>query len=130
FVLVDARPKQPARCERVPYRGGKPLHHVRRTLAELAVQAATLAASGWLRVTVPLQRPDPDINAKVRKLLPNALRVDVDLPQQLALVETRPLPGSDPVQLYKAYCKSRQGQPPADEVVDAFRALHAAESEA
>src|SRR5207249_4918701 len=25
FVVVDARPRQPARLERVPYRGGKPL---------------------------------------------------------------------------------------------------------
>jgi exonuclease SbcD len=130
FVLVDARPRQPVRCERVPYRGGKPLHHVRRTLAELEAEASQLASSGWLRVTVPLSRPDPDINTRVRKLVPNALRVDVELPQQPALVEARPVRGNDPVQLYEAYCAARQGKPPEDEVVEAFRALLAAESEA
>ena len=35
FVVVDAYPGQAARIERVPYRGGMPLHKLRATLAEL-----------------------------------------------------------------------------------------------
>ncbi len=36
--------------------------------------------TGWLRVTVPLTDKDPDLNRKVRELLPNALVVRAELP--------------------------------------------------
>jgi len=81
FVVVDARPRQPARIERVPYRGGKPLAIVRATLEQLRVNAEQLREQGWLRVEITLPARDPDINSKVRRLLPNAVSVDVELPE-------------------------------------------------
>jgi hypothetical protein len=49
---------------------------VRKTLAELTAEADRLSLEGWLSVTVPSETPDLDLSSKVRKLLPNALRVD------------------------------------------------------
>src|SRR5262249_7588119 len=45
FVVVNARPRQPARVEQVPYRGGKPLTLVRATFAELERDAPRLRQS-------------------------------------------------------------------------------------
>ncbi len=78
FVVIDAHPGQAARIERVPYRGGTPLRQVRATLAELEQESDSLSKSGWLKVIVPLAAPDPDLGAKVRRLLPNAVVVDYD----------------------------------------------------
>src|SRR5262249_46446014 len=62
FVVIAAEPGRPARIERVPYAGGKSLHDVRKTLAVLDREAEQLRALGWLRVTVPLETPDIDLN--------------------------------------------------------------------
>jgi exonuclease SbcD len=94
FVVIAAEPGQPARIERVPYAGGKSLHDVRKTLTELDREAEQLCALGWLRVTVPLEAPDIDLNRKVRQLLGNAVvSVDYELPEQPDRTPTRAGPG-------------------------------------
>jgi exonuclease SbcD len=81
FVVIRAEPGRPARIERVPYRGGLPLREVRKTLEDLDREAEALRASGWLRVTVPLEVPDIELNSKVRRLLGSAaVSVDYELP--------------------------------------------------
>jgi exonuclease SbcD len=125
FVLVDARPRQPARAERVPYRGGKPLVAIKGTLAELEREAPRLLESGWLRVTVALSARDPDINGKVRRLLPNAVSVIVELPESEApagAVSTKEL---RPTELYRAYHRVAHGAEPGGELVEAFDRLWA-----
>jgi exonuclease SbcD len=128
FVLVDARPRQPARWERVPYRGGCPLARFQLTLSEIERDAGRLTQAGWLWVTVPLEVPDPDINAKVRKLLPNVLRVEVELPE--AIDEPKPEVARlsmDQAQLFEAYHQERHGVAPGPEILEVFKALYAEE---
>ncbi len=129
FVLVDARPGQPARTEQVPYRGGRSLQRVRATLADLERDAAFYNRSdALLSVRVPMQAPDPDLNARVRKLLPNALRVEAELPQATLLD-----PGAAaaharsiaPAELYAAFVKKARGDAALEpELLAAFATLY------
>lgn len=130
FLLVDARPGQRARVERVPYRGARPLARVQMPLIELEREAATLRERGWLWVTVPLGAPDPDLNQKVRALLPNALRVEALLPpRELSVAALRSRhEGADPGQLYSDWCCAQHGGPPDEARLLAFRELLAEES--
>jgi exonuclease SbcD len=124
FVVVEATPGKPARVERVPYTGARPLVSVRKTLAELETEAEPLARAGWLRVTVPLTQPDPEINGRVRRLLPNAVVVAVELPQRKDQgAVDRPPAGAAPEELYRAYFKGVHGEEPETRIVETFNAL-------
>ncbi|HLA76178.1 MAG TPA: exonuclease SbcCD subunit D [Vicinamibacteria bacterium] len=126
FVSIEARPRQPVRCDRVPYQGGRPLLRVRHTLPEIEVEASRLAGSGWLWVSVPLETPDLDIGSKVRKLLPNALRVEVELPKAEAAIDPdRPRAGASHLELFEAYSRRQHQAPPSPDLVAAFQALRA-----
>lgn len=123
WILVTATPGQPASIERRPYRGAIPLHRARGTLAELERDASTLSMRGHLWVTVPLTRPEADLSAKVRRLLPNAVKVDADLPKADTVTAAAHHPGASPRDLYKAYYAEAHGTPPPDEILRAFDAL-------
>lgn len=129
FLLVDARAGQPACAERIPYRGGRTLQRVRATLADLERDAAFLNRGGsLLSVRVPMDAPDPDLNARVRQLLPNALRVEPELPQRSLL---DPLTAAAharsiaPAELYAAFVKKARGESALDpELLAAFGSLY------
>jgi exonuclease SbcD len=123
WVLVHAKAGQPVRREHVPYRGGTALTHVRLGLAELEHSAAALRGRGHLWVTVPLTHPEPDLNAKVRRLVPNAVKVDADLPKSLATGPVRPVRGTSPRAVYAAYYEQTHGNVPPAELLEAFEAL-------
>jgi hypothetical protein len=97
------------------------LRRIRTTLADLERDATTLRDAGWLSVTVPISAPDPDLSGKVRRLLPNVLVVDSELPQE----DQRP-PEIEralltPADLFRAYFrKEHGGAEPADNLVEAF----------
>ena len=123
FVVVTASPGQRATVEHVPYEGGLPLFDLRLSLAELE-KAADGYRKGWLRVTVPLAEKDPDLNRKVRDLLPNALVVRAELPEVEVPPEARLETGLSPVGHYAAY-HLRAHQHEADLfVLETFRNLH------
>jgi exonuclease SbcD len=123
FVVVTASPGRPAIVEHVPYEGGLPLVDLRATLAELEETAAELR-TGWLRVTVPLTEQDPDLNRKVRELLPNALVVRAELPEPEEQPEIRLETGLSPVGHYGAYHRRVHQQEADLAVLDAFRDLY------
>jgi exonuclease SbcD len=125
FVLVTAQPLQPARVERVAYEGARPLRRVRHTLAELEREAERLAAAGWLHVRVPLSWRDPDLAAKVRRLLPNAVRIEAELPQadEAPAHQAASPRGAPPAELYQAYHLRQHGRAPEPALVEAFERL-------
>jgi exonuclease SbcD len=132
FVLVDARPGQPARCERVPYRGGRALLRVRGTLADLERDAKRLSDSGSLLwVSLPLEAPDPDVNARVRQLLPNALRVEALLPERSLFdpqTSSSHAHAIDPPELYAAYVNAQRGEAGLKQpLLHAFKELYGRE---
>jgi exonuclease SbcD len=123
FTVVTASPGEPATVEHIPYEGGLPLVDIRAPLEELE-QTADQHREGWLRVTVPLIEKDPDLNRKVRELLPNALVVRAELPEPEEVPEIRLEKGMSPVGHYRAY-HLRAHQQEADwAVLEAFQNLY------
>ena len=124
FAVVEAAPRRPARVEHVPYEGGRPLRDIEGTMAELADHASTNGDDCWLRVTVKLTEKDPDINRKVREILPSALVVRVDLPEYEVPDSDRPDSGAPAVELYAAYHRRAHEREPEPGVLDTFQLLH------
>jgi exonuclease SbcD len=123
FNVVTASPGKRGTVEPVPYEGGLPLVDLRAALAEIEATADQYR-KGWLRVTVPLIEPDPDLNRKVRALLPNALVVRAELPEVDEPTE-RPLEsGLPPVGHYAAYHLRVHSQAADLAVLDAFQDLY------
>jgi exonuclease SbcD len=123
FVVVDATAGGMATVEHIPYEGGLPLVDIRATLEELE-ETADQDRKGWLRVTVPLTEKDPDLNRKVRELLPNALVVRAELPDLEEVPDIRLEKGLSPVGHYRAY-HLRMHQQEADwAVLEAFQNLY------
>jgi exonuclease SbcD len=104
FVVIRAEPGRPAGIERVPYAGGKTLSDIRMTLAELEREADRLRGSGWLRVRVPLEAADFDLNRKVRQLLGSAVvSVDYELPARKDRTAEPSRSGLGPSDLFALY---------------------------
>jgi exonuclease SbcD len=123
FVVVDVKPGLPAKISRVPYEGGRPLLDLKLTIPELEVREQELRSSGWLRLTVPLDEPDPDLARKVRERLPNALVIRPELPyQEAATAVSRN--GKCPVEMYRDYHQREHGRPPETSVEDTFKDLY------
>jgi exonuclease SbcD len=131
WVLVDARPGQPAAVEHVAYRGGRRLDHLRMDLSTLEREADRLRAEdALLWVTVPLSAPDPELNSRVRHLLPGAVRVEAELPHALrTLEESHPGGGAAPRDLFAAYHRRLRGEPAAELLAEFDRLLHDCENE-
>lgn len=132
-VLVEVTgPREPARVELVPLSAGRGLREVRAPLADLRALAATVG-NDHLRVIVETGAPIPGLADEVRKILPNAVQV------QLAVQ-----PGGDganggaegatplrlkaggPDELYAEYHQSRHGCDPAPALLALFRELYGA----
>jgi len=124
FVVVTASPGEPATVEHVPYEGGLPLVDLRVSLAELEAAADEHRHDCWVRVTVPLTEKDPDLNRKVRELLPNALVVRAELPEAEEQMDVRLDPRVSPVGHYGAYhLREHQREAPL-EILEAFADLY------
>jgi exonuclease SbcD len=124
FVVVTAEPGRPARVERVPYEGGKTLHDIRMTLVELEREAERLREAGWLRVTVPIESPDADLNRKVRQLLGTAaVAVDYVLPERAEGSTTMVKHGLEPAELFGLYYEGAHGAAPEPALVAVFNDL-------
>jgi exonuclease SbcD len=126
FVVVTASPGEVAKLtdiEHVPYEGGLPLVDLRASLAELE-ETADRHRTGWLRVTVPLTSRDPDLNRKVRELLPNALVVRAELPEAEEPREIRLETGVPPVGHYAAYHLRVHQHPAEVAALDTFQDLY------
>jgi exonuclease SbcD len=126
FVVIDLAPGLPPKVERVPYQGGRCLGTWEGTLPELEQQAVELKRFGFLRVTVTLDTPMPDLNRRARQILPNIVVVDAVLPE----TSPGPGPGPDPVgpqppvEQFRAYYLRAHQRPPQPATVDLFNELY------
>ncbi|MES1244235.1 MAG: exonuclease SbcCD subunit D [Acidobacteriota bacterium] len=126
FLVIDAAPGKRVRgadIEAVPYEGGLPLVDIRAPFEEL-VEDADRYRTGWLRVTVPLPEKDPDLNRKVRELLPNALVVRAELPEPEEEPEIPLEAGLPPVKHYENYHRRVHQQEPEPVVLETFQDLY------
>ncbi len=127
FVVVDAEPAVPAMIRRVPYEGGRRLRTVAASLPELEARVDELREAGWLRVRVSVPKRDPDLAGKVRRLLENAVVVELVLPErnEPGAGDARPPADAPPRDLFRAYYSSKHGRDPDAAVLDAFDRLMA-----
>jgi hypothetical protein len=69
---------------------------------------------------VPLAAPDPDVAAKVRRILPEAVVVKVEHPEAKhapSIPERRHL---NPLELYRLFHRTRYGAEPSEALVATF----------
>jgi len=121
-LLIDAHPGKPATITSIPLTSGKTLRSITGTLEELKSRSAEFEHD-LLRVTVRLEKPFPGIAERIREFLPNALHINMELPQ-LSQSETSITAGADPVQLFDSYYKQEHGSAPPDGVARLFRDLY------
>lgn len=124
FVVVEAKPAQPVRIHRVMYRGTVPLVDVHfSSLEDLERRAPECREEAWLRVTVQLPRPDPDLSARVRRLLPRAVVVRAQLPEAQEVHPAVDRQRLSPQELYRLYHRHRYGTDPDRALLAAFDRL-------
>jgi exonuclease SbcD len=124
FVFIEAQPGLPADVRHVPYEGGRPLREVRANLAELEQLAPELRGA-WLRVIVPMERHDPDLGAKVRQILRDAVVIiKPELPAASSSLPPPSVRGQTPSERYAAYVREH-GRPADPALIEAFEALRA-----
>ena len=124
FVLVTVSPGRPAQIEHVPYEGGRELADVRATLPELERGAAASAAGCWVRVTVPLVEKDPDLNRKVRALVPDVLVVHPEQEERPSAAPIELVDRGAPQERYAAFHLQEHRAAPAAPVLEAFAELY------
>jgi exonuclease SbcD len=124
FVVIDAVAGRPASFEHVPYEGARPLVDVRLTLDDIEAQAERLKGAGHLRVTVPVSSEDPEINRRVRALLPNAVAVPIELPERTEAPPPRPSADAPPRELFAAYYRRVHGTDPLPGLLAEFDRLY------
>ena len=127
FVVVEARHDRPAVVSRVPYEGATPLHCFAGTRAEFEAAADDLRLRGHVRVVVDLEAPEPDFARKVRERVPNAVSVDVHLPERKRADRLAVEPDLQPRDAYRRWRATDAG-PPDDALLAAFDELHDAAS--
>lgn len=121
FVFVEARPNLPVSTRRVAYEGGLPLSTFSGSLDELNLRADTLKNAGHLRVVLHLSEPMPDVVKLVRERVPNAVSVQVRLPQLEDVARVRR--DASAVELYRDFFQKKHGRAPDEAVVEAFNQL-------
>lgn len=121
FALIEARAGHPAQVRQIAYEGGRPLREVRASLSELEQLAPDLAGA-WLRVIVPMAQRDPDLAARVRRILPDAVVIHPELPTADASSPQSPTDGHSPAERYMAYVREH-GRTPDAALIGAFEAL-------
>lgn len=125
FLVVEAQPGAPVGVEAIAYEGATPLVDRVAGLDEIEAEAESLAKAGWLRLTVPLESPDPDVAGRIRQLLPNAVVIRLQLPDIDRVVAPLGAPaGASAAEMFVAYYLREHGKAPADGVVAAFKELH------
>jgi hypothetical protein len=74
-------------------------------------------------VTIQLDKPTPGIADRIREFLPNALHVNVNVPQPPGPVGP-PVPGTNPNELFSAFYKWRYLTDPPEAVARLFHDLY------
>lgn len=128
FAVIDVVPGRPPRVERVAYEGGATLGNWSGTLAELETSVDELKAFAYLRVRVSLDEHAPDLNRRVRQMLPNVVVVEAVLPDVEpgdGSIQVAAPGGGAPVDRFRAYYVREYQREPKPAVTDLFSELYA-----
>ncbi len=73
---------------------------------------------------MPLAAPDPDLGAKVRRLLPNAVAVDYDPLRDEIVPSQVDHAGLASAELFRVYFRDQHGTEPDQALVEVFERMH------
>jgi exonuclease SbcD len=125
FVLIEAEPGLPARVSCVPYQGLRELGQFKGTWAELEAAAEALRRFGYLRALIRLEAPDPDLGRRARRLLPNLVVVDVELPADRVGDDLDKAPATAPPRdHFAAFYRRAHRREPSPETLALFEELY------
>lgn len=125
FTVVEVVPGKPPRVERVAYEGGARLGEWAGTLPELEAAVDTLTAFDFLRVKVTLEERAPDLNRRVRQMLPKVVVVDAVMPGLDGDPVAPPPVGIAPVERFRAFYVREHQREPKPEALALFSELYA-----
>jgi len=125
--VVELEPGAPARTvAAVPLRCGRELREERLTLAELEARQAELRAfGGHLKLVVRLERNDPTVRERVRRDLPNARIVQVEVPRTEVEGVVREAAARSLRENFEAFWREGHGGELDEAVMRKFDELHA-----
>ncbi len=127
--LIDVAPGRKAKVDSIPLTSIRQLRNIGSakqgvTLDEIRAVAGEVG-DAYLKVFVKVDRPLPGLAEEVRELLPNAVDIVLERPEQRALENGRDLQTLAPPELFAAYYRSAHGEnEPRDELAALFRRLH------
>jgi exonuclease SbcD len=135
FLVIEVIPRRPPRVERVPYQGGVRLGEWSGTLSQLERDAPSLEHFGFLKVKVLLDQALPDLNRRVRQLLPNVVVVETFLPEAAndgagagagaaATDQTRDVAATAPVDQFRSFYRRAHQREASEETLDLFSELY------
>ena len=120
-VICELEPGKPAKIKEVPLSSGRRLRDISGTLESLTLETVDLDCE-YLRVTLTCSGPRPGLSDQVRELLPNALVVKLEYPdnEEVAGVDIR---AKSPRELFQGYLAARYQSDPSADLLDAFDQL-------
>ena len=127
--IVEAKAGKPTTLvKQHEIQAGKRLRRVKVALDELDRRTAELAEfDGWLKVSVALEQPLPGLKDRIRRHLPNALAIDLDLPgQQEKVRQGVDLEKISMSEAYAQFYEETRGQGLPDALKTAFNTLYEA----
>jgi exonuclease SbcD len=125
--LLEARPGRPVELlDEVQVRAGRQLQRVALTPADLDRRLLDLADfEGWLKIVLKLDEPRPGLKDRIMGSLPNAISVEVELPdEETAPGEEVDIAALDLLDAYRSYYREVRGTDAADGLIEAFSELH------
>lgn len=127
FAVIEVNPGRPPRVTRVGYQGGARLGEWAGTIADLERDADDLKRFDYLKVSITLDAPIPDLNRRARQILPSIVVVDTDLPEVDAVPgeTTTRLITAAPVDQFRAFYQREHQRPAPQESLDMFSELYA-----
>ena len=118
-VLVEVEPAIPASLTSIPLSGGRRLVRADGAWEEIVIRDDVREA--YLDLTVETAGPDPGLADRAREEFDFVVKVRAEYPR--VEVEKPARQGLPLDQLYSAYYEEREGAPPDQELVAAFRAV-------
>jgi exonuclease SbcD len=125
FAVIEATAGRPVRVSRVPYEGTLELGEFAGTWPELEAKAEELRRFGYLRARISIDAPDPDLNRRARRLLPNLVSVDAVEPASIDVVTpSRPPATAPPRDRFEAFYRRAHQRDPAAATLALFDELY------
>lgn len=119
LLVVDVDPGKPPKVSDIAIEGGRRLAEIEATPDELQAFAAKVG-DDYLRVKLRLDAPIPGIADRVREVLPNALDIQLVLPDDEGEKPEVSLRSLDPKSQFVSYYSATHNAEPVDELLAAF----------